>query len=349
MDLKVLCRHPFLKEARDWILSSKATLEDLVQGAPYGRARDRAYRRIIEALERGKVSPGAVVDETDAIVELYSYPLARMLVSCVADPYLISRYALAEGVGAGDSLRADDDALLLTACHDLGIDARPGFSVHIADFLRLSSQMRNPEWKLVNQDLRRGYVHLTKDKLARMVQQALQERIECEMPIPVSEMMIETFAPMTMRIREVLAEKRRELKPKETGEISILRMPPCMREFLKIIDGVGNLPHSARFALTSFLHYIGMSNEDILSVFSNSPDFDRAKAGYQIDHITGASSGVEYMPPECSTMKSYGICINPDELCAKEWMTHPLTYYRVKGKRRAKEGSARRAPPGEGR
>jgi DNA primase large subunit len=31
-------------------------------------------------------------------------------------------------------------------------------------------------------------------------------------------------------------------------------------------------------------------------------------------------------------MKSYGICYGEDNLCRKEWMTHPLKYYRTKDK-----------------
>jgi DNA primase large subunit len=80
-----------------------------------------------------------------------------------------------------------------------------------------------------------------------------------------------------------------------------------------------------------------MNNEQILALFSTSPDFREDLASYQIDHITGRSSGLEYLPPECRTMKTNGVCFNPDSLCKREWMTHPLTYYRVKGKNKGKK------------
>jgi len=76
-----------------------------------------------------------------------------------------------------------------------------------------------------------------------------------------------------------------------------------------------------------------MDSSDILEAFSTAPDFDTSKSEYQIKHITGESSGTEYSTPECSTMKSYGICFDPDELCGRDWMKHPLSYYRAKGKR----------------
>ena len=70
------------------------------------------------------------------------------------------------------------------------------------------------------------------------------------------------------------------------------------------------------------------------SIFSSSPDFNEQLARYQVDHITGMSSGIEYLPPECDTMKSRGVCFDPDSLCKKSWLTHPLSYYRIKGKKK---------------
>ena len=64
---------------------------------------------------------------------------------------------------------------------------------------------------------------------------------------------------------------------------------------------------------------------------------------YQIEHITGTTSPTEYTPPECSTMKSYGVCPGGDALCHQEWMTHPLKYYRYKARRR-RPTSAPQAP-----
>ena len=92
-----------------------------------------------------------------------------------------------------------------------------------------------------------------------------------------------------------------------------------------------NLPHSGRFALVSFLHTIGMDSEQILTLFAQSPDFDESKSSYQIKHITGELNNTDgYTPPECHTMKTNGLCPGEDPLCEKEWMNHPLIYYRVK-------------------
>jgi DNA primase large subunit len=103
-----------------------------------------------------------------------------------------------------------------------------------------------------------------------------------------------------------------------------------MRALLAGTQNGLNLPHSGRFALVSFLHALGMDSEQIMALFAKSPDFDESKTIYQVKHITGEGSGTEYTPPECSTMKSYGICFEPDDLCNSDRVVHPLIYYRIR-------------------
>ena len=91
----------------------------------------------------------------------------------------------------------------------------------------------------------------------------------------------------------------------------------------------------------TFLHHIGLSNEEIYKVFGDVPDFAADVTRYQIDHITGTTSATEYSTPECATMKSYGICPGPDALCMT--IRHPLSYYRKKP-RWLKTGSATSRP-----
>jgi DNA primase large subunit len=343
MDTFRLARYPFLSEARQHILAQGIELDDLVAGAALGRARERGERRVMDALERGAVRPAPLMSEADALTELFSYPIARMLVSCTGDGYLVTRYALAEAVHASSQLAREDLGDVTDAARDLGIDASEspeGPTVHFTDFLAYSAQMRSPEWKLSNQDMRRGRALVTRDRLVRLCQQALQEKLERELPLAVTEQILRSFEAPVARIKEALERKRQEIKPREMGRVSFLRMPPCIKAYVRLVEQGKNIPHSARFALVAFLHAIGMGNEDIMAIFATSPDFNERMTRYQVDHISGATSGVEYLPPECSTMKSYGICIEPDSLCGREWMKHPLTYYRVKGKPRG-QGKAK--------
>jgi DNA primase large subunit len=343
MDPYALAKYPFLAEAREYMLAQGITLDDLVSGNALGRARETGERRVMEAVEQGAVQEHPLTRESDAITEVFSYPIARMIVSCSEDAYLVTRYALAEAVRCSTLLSREELQVALKAAQELGIAAESGsegLTVHFTDFLRYSAQMRSPEWKLSNQDLRKGRVVVSKDRLCRLIQQALEERIEGELPLQVNEGIIKAFGAPVSRVKEVLERKRKEIKPQEMGRVSFLRMPPCMKAYVRMVEQGKNVPHSARFALVAFLRAIGMANEDIMAVFATSPDFNEHMTKYQVDHITGVTSGVQYLPPECSTMKSYGICVGADSLCGKPWMQHPLTYYRVKGKPR---GTPRRS------
>lgn len=336
MDVRRAARYPFRRDSAALLRESGIGLDRLISGIAYQGARVLGKQRVLEAVEYAKVVNHPVSKETDAMNELLSYPVARMLVSCLGDKKFVNRYAIAEAKKADERLRAEDLGFVKRVADELGLDVvidGGAISVDFAAFLRFSATMRSKDWKLVNQQVVDGRVVVTKHRLVRLIQQMLTDRISSELPLPVNDAIMVAFADDIAEIGGIMAEKRAEFKARSMGRVSIIRFPPCMKKMLKMIQDGENLPHSGRFALVSFLHKLGMNSDEVLETFSSAPDFDEGKSRYQIQHITGEISGTEYTPPECSTMKSYGICFDPDSLCKREWMTHPLTYYKAKGKR----------------
>ena len=341
MDLPVLARYPFLREASGYIRAEGISLEELLTDPAYARARALGRGRVLEALERGAPPERVPVAEGDRLAQLLAYPVARILVSAVADTYLIRRYALREAVAAEARLGADLDDLVLRVAAELGVDLRRAdgaFRLHFADFLRHTSTMRETPWKLINQRLDAGYVRLRREKAVRVLRNAVQRRIEEGLPIPVNDAILEAFRGDLAEIRGILDAKKAAFKADDIGKVSIPRFPPCMYNLLAQIQAHENVPHMGRFAIVSFLHHIGMGNEDIFRVFGDVPDFAVDVTKYQIDHITGTTSPTEYTPPECSTMKSYGLCPGPDRICLT--IKHPLSYYRIKGRERRPRGES---------
>ena len=341
MDLPVLARYPFLREASGYIRAEGISLEELLTDPAYARARALGRGRVLEALERGAPPERVPVAEGDRLAQLLAYPVARILVSAVADTYLIRRYALREAVAAEARLGADLDDLVLRVAAELGVDLRRAdgaFRLHFADFLRHTSTMRETPWKLINQRLDAGYVRLRREKAVRVLRNAVQRRIEEGLPIPVNDAILEAFRGDLAEIRGILDAKKVAFKADDIGKVSITRFPPCMYNLLAQIQAHENVPHMGRFAIVSFLHHIGMGNEDIFRVFGDVPDFAVDVTKYQIDHITGTTSPTEYTPPECSTMKSYGLCPGPDRICLT--IKHPLSYYRIKGRERRPRGES---------
>lgn len=333
MEVATAAKYPFLTESARFLKETGVTLDQLVSSVAYERARYQGSERVMEILEEGSVGDHPISSEIDATIELLSYPVARMIVSAVADPWFVRRYAIAEAKKANERLRNEDAAFVMRVAEELGLDVEAddgGFSVDFTDFLKFSAAMRSKSWKLVNQRIRDGRVLITKYKLTRIIEQLLTEKISSELPLEVNDQILERFSRETAQIRQVLEERKKQQRSEGMGRLSIVRFPPCMKKLLAMIRAGENVPHSGRFALVAFLHTLGMDSDEILETFSTAPDFDERKSRYQVDHITGEISGTEYTPPECSTMKSYGICFDPDQLCAR--IKHPLTYYRIKGK-----------------
>ena len=340
VELATLAKFPFLHEAAAYIRAEKITLEELLTEAAFERARSLGKARVIEALEKGPPNERVAIATADQLAQLLAYPVARILVSANADHYLIRRFALREAMAAELRLGTEPDDLRLHLAAELGLDLRrqgDGFRLHFADFLRYTNTMREPPWKLINQQLDSGYVHLRRVKALRVLRNAVERHIEEGLPIPVNDAIESAFRSDLGEIRGLLEAKKATFKADDIGKVSITRFPPCMYNLLAQIQNHENVPHMGRFAIVSFLHHIGLGNEEIFRVFGDVPDFAADITKYQIDHITGTTSATEYTPPECSTMKSYGLCPGPDRLCLKN--KHPLSYYRIRGKDRR--------PPGE--
>jgi DNA primase large subunit len=334
-DLYILAKYPFLQSSIEYIKSYGPSVEELLESYLYERARALGARRVKEALELNEIREHDLSTEASQLMELLSYPFARILVSCLGDRYLIKRYALAEGLGAYRKMLEESSEFLELVAKELGAEltrTNDDFKVHFVTYLRYSFYLRGSDWKLVNRELDSGWVNLQKKDLARLLQEMIRAKIEQELPLNIGRELKELIRDYLKELELEYMQRKKFALPKTVGKVTSLKFPPCIRHLLALIENNENVPHSGRFALTAFLHAVGVSSEDILKVFSTMADFDEKKTLYQIEHITGRISGTVYTPPECRTMKTYGLCYGEDELCKKSWVTHPLKYYRFKQK-----------------
>jgi len=332
MDSLQAARYPFLRVSAKYAEDNSADIESLMDSPSYESARKRGLERVLSAISQHIVSDVPLLQEYDRLMEILSYPYARMIVSCMNDRFLTKRYALAEA-SRMNALLSNDRGSEMTLSDELGVissvDNEGMINMHFSDYLRFSHVMKAVEWKLINTDLKGGFVRLSSDKFDRLLQNALQERIESELPLNVPDMFKKAMRSDLDHVSMVLSDTKMKLSPTGGEGMKQDYLPPCMKAILASAQNGVNLPHSARFALVSYLNALGLSYEQIIGLFAQSPDFDESKSSYQIKHITGEERGREgYTPPECSTMKTNGICFDPDNLCAA--IHHPLIYYRVK-------------------
>ena len=351
MSLQTVSRYPFRAEAQEWIRDRGVSLADVLTSPAYRQVIEEGRERVMEAMSEDGIHDRTAYDDARAIVAVLSYPIARMLVSSVGDILLIRRYALKEAKAAyGHLVGEDAEFLLEMAEEELDLPAQlvedaeeETVRLHFSDYLKNASSIRDKDWKLHNQDLQDGYVYLPKRKYARLLQEALRQRIEDELPLEVNEAILEQLSDEIDVVVEGVERLRESVQKESYGEFSLDYMPPCMMDILtKTQQGV-NVPHVGRFALTAFLGHVGLDADDVLNLFRASSDFKESLASYQIHHIMGDISGTRYSPPSCSTMQTYGICLR-DKRC--EHAGSPRRYY-LRLQRKGERESGKQAPSPE--
>ncbi|MFQ5907300.1 MAG: DNA primase regulatory subunit PriL [Thermoplasmata archaeon] len=346
-DLRLLALYPFLPEASRYIREHGLSLEEVLDHRAFRAARRLARERVFSSLKTGDLPNPPLARSAECLAALYSYPLARMLVSCVGDGFLARRYALAEADLARRRLAREEDEFLMAVSRALGLDVvRDGaFRVHFADFLRATRQLRGKEWKLINQPVQDGSVLLSRNRFLRVVEGRLRNRFERDLPLEVNHTLLRAFEEEVIELRQALRERHAKLHGEDLGAIRVTNFPPCMEKLLAAVLASENVSHPGRFALVSFMNNIGLGFEEIYQIFASVPDFRESVTRYQIEHITGQISSTVYTAPECSTMQSYGICPGPDRLCLT--ITHPLSYYRVKGRKSRRHSPEPTSEPAE--
>jgi DNA primase large subunit len=315
--------YPFTEDAASQVREAGYSLESLLGKTSFKTVRGRAAERVAGAIS-GTISEREANTQAELLAELLSYPLARVMVSCLGDSILLRRYALAEAKLAYKRMQNEKEGLTMLA-DDLGLHAQgPGpYKIHFTEYIRAAHGMRSPKWKLTNRDLFQGYLTITEEELKRIMEEAAREKVLKGLPLPVDEKICNALEEYLKPLKEQLEIIRARDKV-DLGKVEEGAFPPCIKKMLSEVAKGTNLAHSARFALVSFLLQINMTVEEIVSLFNTSPDFDEERTRYQVEHIAGAS-GTRYKPPACATMATYGNCPGEDELCRR--IRHPLSYY----------------------
>lgn len=339
--LATLARYPFLPEAAGRIANDGPTLEELLSERVYASARALGRERLLAAVEHGelpRVVLGAASPERELLEDLLSYVYARILVSGTKDAYIARRHALAEAVRVRGFLEEENDSGVVVAAAevvDLKFEPSQGeFVGHFTDYLKYAVHLKDLEWKLVRQRLRGGRVQMERATVARLVQEGLRRRIEKELPKPLPDEALKAVEADLAPIMDAARIRQEQFASDGFGSVELPLIPPCMKHILGQLQRGENVAHSGRFALVTFLNSIGMTSEDIMTLFSTAPDFREDLTRYQVEHITGVSSGTTYSPPGCQAMQTFGICYNPDETCRSRKkdgdlrVKHPLSYYR---------------------
>ncbi len=338
-NITLLAKYPFLNESKNYVKENFSSIDEILNDPIYERARLIAIERLDNAFEKRDVGNRSLATESDYIMELLSYPIARMITVCIGDVYFKRSYALSEAVHVYSYLTNESTSNLIKIGEEFKFnvkyeDDKKNIIIHFTDYLR-NAPTRYSQWKMINRNMEDGYISLSLKDYARIMQEALRQRINQELDTRKCQKIIkDTFKSDIQRINQLVEKHRKKIETEPIGRLDITKLPPCMKDLLKSIQSGENVPHMGRFALVAFLNSIKLNTDEILKLFSTAPDFEVEKSRYQVEHITGKTSSTSYTSPACGKMRSYGICPTEkmDELCEK--YRHPLTYYKIKWRKK---------------
>ncbi len=341
--------YPFLPGAEALLGEEAVSVRALLTDAAFASARSLGRARILAAAEdpRGARDLEELA-RADPTVRLLSFLFARVVLSAAPAPAALRRWAVSEA-------KRNHARLLVVPPEELSEVARrlrfrfdptaEGVEVPLVDYLRLSVPIREAEFRLPRQAVRRGSVVVRPARAARLLQEAV--RLRLAEPLPLAD---DVVREVREREAELLTElARRSPAPVARSEFrgGPLRpelFPPCIRKMQRTLQKGENLSHSGRFCLAAFLHRAGADFETIVDAYRGAPDFDESVTRYQVEHITQRDGGAGYEPPECETLRSHGLCARDgdptaddprdrarDERCFDPSLRHPLQYYRWRG------------------
>ncbi len=276
-------------------------------------------------------------------VELFSFPIAVMIVAAAKDSFLKRRYALAEAKRAYNILKQENPQKLTevaktfkwkirAARHNANISkTNPSdFTVHFTDYLRNTGSFHETKWKLVNRTMLNGETYITKGETSRLLSEEVRDHIEKKLKTEIDMKLPPTIEKEIEQLKQTLDNKKEKIRQEEMPTESVIdAFPPCMRQLYDMAPGGRHISHIGRFALTSFLINSGMPSETVIEHFRPTSDFSEKMTRYQVEHIAGGKgSRTKYIPPRCETLRTHSICPGMDETCRR--IRHPLTYYKRK-------------------
>ena len=343
---KELSHFPFLKKAQDHIKDIFPPLEVLLKEERGIFITDLALKRIKQALSSKRTVIAHFQHRDDD--EIASFVMSRIIASCIPDKNLFDRltryeaersyHFLVSETGTEDGEKGWNENTLLDddGYSQISKYVATEFGINITDermplpdYVEIISPLHDTRFKLVNRNVHHGFIEIKKEERYELLRERIRVILRRDLPYKVPKSLIEQLAPVAEPIKKVYQEQMLQ----QFGIIEESAFPPCMQALILALTTGTNLTHAGRFALTTFIHTIGMDVAGIAQLYARSPDFDAEKTMYQVEHITGrGGSGTEYTAPACAAMKTTGLCTRPDALCEK--VNHPLSYYKIKKRER---------------
>jgi DNA primase large subunit len=328
-----LAKYPFLKETTEHVKKLDLRIEDLTN-PEYNQILERAKERVEEAILF--IAIDRRLDNPE--VEISSFPTAIMLATATKNSFIQKRYALAEAKQTYEDLLEEPKERILEIAKNfqwkLALNNKPeiplDFALNFTNYLRNITHLKDKKWKLVNRILTDGTVYLSRNETARLLSEEVRKHIEKRLETKEQPTFPQKIADIAEQIKQLSLEKIGKAEMEGFPKIVLeTAFPPCINSLYQSFTSGRHLSHIGRFTLTTFLINIGMPTDKLIELYRNLSDFNERMTRYQVEHLAGEKgSRTKYIPPKCETLRTHGVCTNPDNIC--QGIRHPLSYYRIK-------------------
>lgn len=326
-----MAKYPFLPEAKRYVGALGIDVADLMD---LEGIVDRAKERITATFEF--IAYYSQEPRKHLQVEIASFPVATLVVAGVRDGALTERFATSEAKRMHEYLLGENADVLLSIARSFNWDMEPSkegpfpYTMYFTNYVSNATRGRlvhDPKWKLVNRQLHKGRVAVIRREVCRLLQEEIKKYIEdrtkeelARIPQNVQDLIDEIKAEFARR-KPHLAEFDRIVQAKES------EYPPCIKTLLDRTVKGQHLSHVERFTLVTYLLHQGVTTEGVINLFSNVADFREAMTRYQVEHLAGQrGSGTAYTTYNCSTLRTHGVCVSPDDPICKT-IRNPLRYH----------------------
>lgn len=310
-----LAKYPLLDEAQEIVRDSRLSPADLLGDAFVDRHQN-AMNRIAASARLQPLPPFRL-----PVHAVFDLVVAGLLLQTAAARHTARLYARAEARRMELHLQADLKADPAAACdiirqltsagsHGPAVQIKPAWDgrlhlLGVASYLRYAANLdlfRDTRWKLVNQSVGGGHVHLTGRDLARLCGFGIAARIEAGIgritPPPVTG----HVRPYLERIRKI--EQRIAPKAIPDRRPGNAGTPPCIAHIMEALRNGEHVPHTGRLMLAAFLSKRGHGADAICAHYRAAPNYSERVTRAQIRSVQNGG----LMPYGCPKAASLGLC-----------------------------------------
>ena len=282
-----------------------------------------------------------------------AFLVALVILKLTGDRVAARKYAMQEARRTEDLIRAmmvipENHRHRLTILQELygqlfGVelheDPEHPFTVckmRVPPYLTLSSKSGLPQFKMVNQAVDAGWVHIDVWDALRMARENVAGIIynrAMGMNL-VTQTVARQLKVAAARLNiDLEVDRRKNMGKYLNMPKSEEEMPPCVRHCIEKMRKGENLGDQGRFFLASYLLAIGMDIDKIVEYYRNAPDFNENVTRSRLKHTAtrgtqrGDDDTAHYSVTGCDKLEDGHLCFRSPS-CGT--ITNPMQYGRKK-------------------